>query len=324
VTSTDTAGHPDVAEISDLTEGLLPPSRTADIRQHLDACELCADVHASLEEIRGLLGTLPGPTHMPADVAGRIDAALAAEALLNATAPDSTEAPTVATASRPTPSGSLAEPSDGEIHRASDADEPARVSRETAASADRPAGHARATTTGPGRKDRKRAGRRRIAVLGAVFTAAALGLGSVLLSTLDDGKQSDDTAQGRQTASADTFSEGKLENQVATLLAKNEREGGGPRTPNSFGAESVPGSNEPKVLKEPVVPACVREGIGRNDTALAAEEGTFQGTEAVLVVLPDPSDAARVTAYIVDATCVDQPSASAKAKVLLKETYPRS
>ena len=86
--TTDTAGHPDVAEISDLTEGLLPPSRTADVRRHLDGCALCADVYASLEEIRGLLGTLPGPPRMPADIAGRIDAALAAEALLNATAPE--------------------------------------------------------------------------------------------------------------------------------------------------------------------------------------------------------------------------------------------
>lgn len=297
MTSTDTAGHPDVAEISDLTEGLLPPARSADIRQHLDACELCTDVRASLEEIRGLLGTLPGPTHMPADVAGRIDAALAAEALVSATAPDS--------------------------KGAARADERAHVSRETAAPADRPAGHARVSTSGPGRKGRKRGGRRRIAVLGAVFTAAALGLGSVLLSTLDDGKQPDDTAQGRQSASADTFSEGKLESQVAGLLAKNDS-GGSSRTPRSFGLESDRGNNEPKILKEPAVPSCVREGIGRNDTALAAEEGTYQGTEAMLVVLPDPADASRVTAYIVDSTCVGQPSASATAKVLLKESYPRS
>ncbi|WP_375165481.1 zf-HC2 domain-containing protein, partial [Streptomyces sp.] len=89
--TTDRAKHPDVAEISDLTEGLLPPERTADVRRHLDECELCADVHASLEEIRGLLGTMPGPPRMPAEVAGRIDAALAAEALLQSTAPDAEE-----------------------------------------------------------------------------------------------------------------------------------------------------------------------------------------------------------------------------------------
>lgn len=63
-TTTDSAEHPEVAEISDLTEGLLTPSRTVDVRRHLDGCALCADVYDSLEEIRGLLGTLPGPPRM--------------------------------------------------------------------------------------------------------------------------------------------------------------------------------------------------------------------------------------------------------------------
>ncbi|GAB2865010.1 hypothetical protein GCM10027074_35420 [Streptomyces deserti] len=295
------AGHPDVAEISDLAEGLLPPSRTTDIRQHLEQCELCADVYASLEEIRGLLGTLPGPARMPADVAGRIDAALAAEALLQATAPESTDARGV-DASR------------------SGEDEGAHVSRETPAPTDRPAGRPRSSTTGPGRKGRSRDGRRRIAVLGAVFTAAALGLGSVLLASFNDGQPSGNTAREQQSASADTFSEGKLEKQVADLLAENRSAGDGSRTPD-FDVESGPSANSPKVLKQATVPECVREGIGRNDAALAAEEGTYKGKEALLVVLPDASDATRVTAYIVEATCVDHPSSTTTAKVLLEHSY---
>lgn len=306
MTSTDTAGHPDVAEISDLTEGLLPPPRTADIRRHLDTCALCADVYASLEEIRGMLGTLPGPVQMPADVAGRIDAALAAEALLSATAPDSLTANDAAAASGFSPSPTPDSPTDvpdGTGDRASGTEQPAHVSRETVA-AGRPAGHARAAT-GPGRKNRQRSGRRRIAVLGTAFTVAALGLGSVLFSMMDnDTPSGGNTAHGRQSP-ADTFSADELRGQVATLL-------------------SGPESNEPKILKEPAVPACVREGIGRNDIALATEEGLFQGAKAMLVVLPEPSDASRVTAYIVEATCTDQPSASDKAKVLLKASYPRS
>lgn len=77
--TTDMTGHPDVAEIADLAEGLLPTTRTTEVRQHLESCELCADVYASLTEIQGLLGTLPAPAPMPDDVAARIDAALAAE-----------------------------------------------------------------------------------------------------------------------------------------------------------------------------------------------------------------------------------------------------
>jgi anti-sigma factor RsiW len=311
--TTDTAGHPDVAEISDLAEGILPPSRTADVRRHLDECELCADVYASLEEIRGLLGTLPGPPRMPGDVAGRIDAALAAEALLTSRAPESTDGPALVGASR-----SLADGDSG----AADGDGTTHVSRETTTPADRPAGRAHSSTTGPGRKGRKRVGRRRMAVLGAVFTAAALGFGSVLVSSLNDGNPGD-TARGQQSAAADTFAKEKLEKQVTDLLAQNGPAESGSRPPHSFGTETDSGGYSPRALQQPTVPDCVREGIGRSDEALATEKGIYKGTQALLVVMPDASDATRVDAYIVDATCVARPS-SGTAKVLLKQSYERS
>ncbi|OKI86789.1 hypothetical protein AMK11_11665 [Streptomyces sp. CB02414] len=285
--TTDMTGHPDVAEISDLTEGLLPPSRTTDVRRHLETCGLCTDVYTSLEEIQGLLGTLPGPERMPDDVAARIDAALTAETPLSATA----------------------------------ADDGVRVSRETSASTDRPAGNARPSSTGPGRKERRRGGRRRI-VLGAVAAAATLGLGSVVVSSLTGGDPADDTAHGQQTALADTFSEGKLKEQVAGLIADEQSTRNGPRTPRSFGMESETGA-ENHVFKQPSVPECVQRGIGRDDAALATKEGVYKGKEALLVVLPDAANDSRVTAYIVESACVGQPSVS-KAKVLLKHSYARS
>ncbi|GHH91371.1 anti-sigma factor family protein [Streptomyces capillispiralis] len=302
--TTDMAEHPDVAEISDLTEGLLPSARSADVRRHLDECALCADVHASLEEIRDLLGTAPGPPHMPAEVAGRIDAALAAEALLHATAPepDAAEEPS-ATA--------LASSDDDQTH----------VSRETSTPLDRPTGRPRSGTTGPGRKGRLRGGRRRVAVLGTVFTVAALGLGSVVLSSFNEGTGPE---EGHRATSSDTFSEGKLEKQVTDLLAQSTGSEKGSGSAHPFGMESESGAANPKVLKQPTVPDCVREGIGRNDAALATEEGTYQGKEALLVVLPDAADDTRVTAYIVEATCVDNPSADAAGEVLLKHSYTRS
>ncbi|MFJ9905346.1 anti-sigma factor family protein [Streptomyces sp. NPDC101152] len=305
--TTDMAGHPDVAEISDLTEGLLPPARTADIRQHLTECELCADVHASLEEIRGLLGTFPGPPGMPADIAGRIDAALAAEALLNATVHETEGAPSLVTASR-----SL-----------TDADDGTHVSRETSAPPQRPSGRARVSTTGPGRKDRKRTGRRRAAILGSVFAVAALGLGTVLVATLGDGKPSRPEASGPHTTTADTFSETKLGRQVSDLLAKEQNSGQGSSAPqSSVGVQGNPGIMSPKIDRTPSVPPCILNGIGRNDSALATKEGTYKGTHALLVVLPDLSDSTKVNAYIVDATCVTHPS-SATAKVLLTRSYTR-
>ncbi|MEU3254709.1 hypothetical protein [Streptomyces sp. NPDC006997] len=306
--TTDAAGHPDVAEISDLSEGLLTPGRTTAVRRHLDECELCADVYTSLEEIRGLLGTLPGTSPMPAEVAGRIDAALAAEALLNATTAKAFDSEPVE-ASR----------------TASGADHSARVSRETSP-VGRPAGHAPGSSTGPGRKDRKRGSRRRNVVLGAALSVAALGLGSVLWSPLS-GNEPDTSAQGEQSASADTFSEEQLETEVAHLLAEKQNRRGGVRSPGDSVVESVPSAptnGATGLFKETtvIVPECVQQTIDGQDAALAAREGVYQGTRALLVVLPDDADPSRVTAYLVDATCVDQ--ASVKARVLLKHSYPRS
>ncbi|MEV0742773.1 hypothetical protein AB0I51_44235 [Streptomyces sp. NPDC050549] len=307
------AGHPDVAEISDLTEGLLPPSRTTEVRQHLDECELCADVFDSLEEIRGLLGTLPGPPRMPTEIASRIDAALAAEALLGATTPETLAAPTLVSASR----------------SVSGEDTATHVSRETSPSADRPSGRAHAAT-GPGRKDRSRGGRRGRIVLGAVFTAAVLGAGSLFLQSLGDHKTSD-AAHGNPTNAADTFSKGKLESEVADLLSAKTATSRGAGTGDSWNAASVPdgpksSAKTPQTLIQPsgTIPNCIRQGINRgNEDVLGAKKGTYNGNAAYLVVLPDASDSTRVTAYVVDAACVSGQT-SAPGKVLLTRSYARS
>lgn len=76
---TDAAQHPDASEISDLS--ILAPSRAASVRKHLGGCSSCAEIKDSLDEIQKLLGRLPDPVEMPSDIADRIDAALAAEAL---------------------------------------------------------------------------------------------------------------------------------------------------------------------------------------------------------------------------------------------------
>ncbi|MFI1164890.1 hypothetical protein ACH4UM_15030 [Streptomyces sp. NPDC020801] len=313
---TDRAGHPDVSELSDLTEGLLAPSRTADVRRHLHECELCADVYASLGEIRGLLGTLPGPTAMPADIAGRIDAALAAEALLSATTPESPYRPDTPAAG------------DGYSVQPGAAGTETPVSRETSA-ADRPAGHARVSSTGPGRRARTartRRGRRRIAVLGSAFAVAALGVVSVVVVSVHNDKGGTSTAHGRPSVSAGTFAEGTLQSQVTDLLHKAQESQDATHAPHSLGVDSAQGTDRPNVLKsQPTVsvPSCVRQGINNAGTPLAAQEGTYDGKDSYLVVLPDASgDSTRVTAYLVDAACVRHPSAS--AKILLSHSYARS
>ncbi|MHC5906179.1 anti-sigma factor family protein [Streptomyces sp. S6] len=305
--TTDTTGHPDVAELSDLTEGLLTPSRSAELHRHLDDCDLCSDTHASLEEIRSLLGTFAEPVTMPDDVAQRIDAALAAEAaapLASAEAAVSESAPSEST------------PLD--VSRETE-HETVDVSRETSA-ADRPSGRARATT-GPGRKDkskdkskdRPRPRRRTAAVIG-VFTAAALGLGSVLVSSLMN-----DGDNGTTNTAADTFSKSSLPDEVAKLFPDKHR------TAPSFtpkGEVGIQGNGEsPKVLQAVNVPACVQQGTARTDDALATKPGVYKGKDVLLVVFPDTSDAGRVDAYLVDTDCVKDPAA--QADVLFKATYTR-
>ncbi|MGW7606042.1 hypothetical protein ACWGKW_01930 [Streptomyces sp. NPDC054766] len=299
--TTDKAGHPDVAEISDLTEGLLSPSRTEDVRQHLDGCVLCTDVYDSLEEIRGLLGTLPGPQHMPDDVAGRIDAALAAEALLSATAPD----------------------------EASDTDDDrAHVSRETS-NAGGPSGHPRAAT-GPGRPHRARHGRRRAVLLTTAFAVVALGLGAILVQSLGDDSSGSthQTATQQESGSRSTFSEKTLRSEVSDLLAKNKKSGDSSASAKPWGVESQDGGTDSGGVKTlitpiPAVPQCVQQGTGDPGALLAAKEGSYQGTGVYLLVVSDVADKARVTAYIVDSSCSKQTSPS-PGRLLLTRSYTRS
>lgn len=297
--STDADQHPDVSEISDLAEGLLPVSRATELRRHLDDCPLCADVQTSLAEIRGLLGTLPGAGRMPADVAGRIDAALAAEALLSATAPSgpvdvSRETSTAATPPSPTA---------------------------TPPSATRPAGHPRAAT-GPGRSRRPR---RRTAVLGAVLSAAAVGMSVLLLQSgtrmSADSGATKDASISAVSGTPQDFSGEPVRDRVDSLLSAGITSAE-PRIEKVPPTESDGPAVSPKSSPAVAVPSCVQRGTGRTEQPLASEEGRYGGTDAYLVVLPHPTDAALVQAYVVDASCTDA-SGSPAGELLLTRTFSR-
>ncbi|GGS58386.1 hypothetical protein [Streptomyces cinerochromogenes] len=316
--TTDTAGHPDVAEISDLTEGLLAPDRSTDIQRHLHACEPCADVYASLEEIRDLLGSVPQLETMPADVAARIDAALAAEALPAFADEDASDRVSRETSPHTEPTaGRATEPAAGRAteHAVEHTIEPA---------ADRPAGRPRAAT-GPGRKEAKRGRRRGRFVLGAVLTAAVLGTGSLVLTSLG-GNGDHTTAHGTPTPSAETFSGDSVQHQAQVLLATKKELPQGSEKPrlNAGGASETPSTEGPNTLIQTAVPVpdCVRQALHQSADVLGAKTGTYGGKAAYLVVVADTQDSKRVTAYVVDAACVRQENASA-GKVLLKQSVAR-
>ncbi|GAA3478834.1 hypothetical protein [Streptomyces yanii] len=313
--TTDTTQHPDVSEISELTEGLLSPSRTAEVSRHVDDCALCGDVRSALEEIRGLLGTLPAPARMPNDVADRIDAALAAEADVSRETEAAAE------------QGQEAGDQGARGLEAENSETQSNVP-------DRPSGHPRAAS-GPGR----RSARRRRIVLGTALGAAAVGISVLMLQMVQtsqdsSGSKAADMGASASKAEASAFSGSPLSQRVHTLLSNVEASP--PKRPNtekqapSVDVQSTPGGEPPAAsasdtpLRAPVasVPACVQLSTGRKTAALAVEEGTYEGTKAFLVVLPHETDAALVQAYVIDASCVRTDPAG-KGDLLLTRTYAR-
>lgn len=302
---TSTAGtdeHPEVAEISALAEGLLPPERVADLRVHLADCVLCADVRDSLEEIRGLLGTLPGPPRMPEAVAARIDAALAAEALIHATRPEAAADATDTSADAVAAKDDTPPPAADTAH----------VSRETTPVVDRPLGHS-GGSTGPGRTSRR--ARRSRRAFTAATSVAALILAGVVVHALHDDDNSPE-ATGRPSSTAGTFSGVALTDRVHQLLTLP----GHAVAPN---AGTQNGGNTPFSARTPLPPACVLKATGSADAPLGTAKGSYRGHTSYLVVLPHTADPERVDAYVVDASCAAAGSATAKGTVLTHEVYRR-
>ncbi|MFE3096957.1 hypothetical protein ACFXG1_24405 [Streptomyces sp. NPDC059248] len=312
--------HPDVSEISDLTEGLLPPSRSEWLLEHLADCALCRDVRSSLEEIRELLGTVPGTPRMPTDIAERIDAALAAEALLAAGRPDNPDATGATGATDSFDAFDVSRETSKALVPPSTAGEPPPTATGPAT---RPTGRARGTT-GPGRSPGRR--RRRAVVLGAAFGVVAVGV-SVLsfqaLTSTDDDRQHAKTSSS-YSSGPDEFSEATLEQRVRTLLAVQPvpEDGGTAMTTEEMPGSAPAGPGTEMGGPGPSVPPCVQRGTGRTAPPIAVERGRYQGSDAYLVVLPAPVDGRRVEAFVVDAGCVDSRS-SAAGTVLLTHSYPR-
>ncbi|MFH8567633.1 anti-sigma factor family protein [Streptomyces sp. NPDC017993] len=308
MTTTGTGQHPEVSEISDLTDGLLSPSRTADLRNHLASCALCEDVYESLEEIRGLLGTLPGPSRMPADVAGRIDAALAAEALLDATAPATGTLVSRETTRDPSP-----------VSRETGESVPTRGSTST-----RPAGRPRGVS-GPGRQTTggrsSRTRRWPRLLLGTAAAAAVFGLGGLLVqNAATDGapgssQDSSTAATGQSEGGTSALTSATLGSHVHDLLKSK-----GTHKSPEMGTRSSP--ETPLRGGADTIPSCVRQGIGRTETPLASTQSRYEGKDAFLVVLPHPSDPSQVSAYIVSSSCISA-TPPAPGKVLLSHSYQR-
>ncbi|GGO86234.1 anti-sigma factor family protein [Wenjunlia tyrosinilytica] len=291
--------HPEVEEISALTEGVLPQDRTDEVRAHLFGCELCADVRDSLEEIRGLLGRLPGPPQMPADVAGRIDAALAAETLLAATSPTPGEPVERRPASTPQ-------------RRAHAAGGPARSAR-----------------SGPGRGQGGGSRRRRSPAVLLALTCAlvVLGFSAFFISALTSGDSGSDMGAkaDRATAPVHGYTDANLEPTVRKLLTSGQDDSSAKyHRENGETSERSPLVRPSKNPVGPSLPGCVLKATGRpSEQPLATDQGVYRGKQVDVVVLPDRSDSRRVNVFLVDSSCANA-SPSGTGTVLLQRTVPRS
>jgi hypothetical protein len=78
------SAHLDYETLADLAEGLLDDEPAASAAEHLADCDECRERSAELAEVSRLLAESPVPP-MPAELAARIDAAVAAESMSTAT-----------------------------------------------------------------------------------------------------------------------------------------------------------------------------------------------------------------------------------------------
>jgi hypothetical protein len=158
--------------------------------------------------------------------------------------------------------------------------------------------------------------------------AAAVGVSVMFLQSTQTGSR-EDAATAQKEASVSTaardgaeFSGSALDARVHSLLAAGPTQEAAPRIERAPSQDSAPTSVSPKSSPDAAVPACVQQGTGRTDAPIAAEQGTYEGAAAYLVLMAHPKDSTRVQAYVVDADCVDRPADPA-GELLLTQSFPR-
>ncbi|MEU4299327.1 hypothetical protein [Kitasatospora aureofaciens] len=303
--------HPSVEELADLAEGLVEPAEAArTLHRHLNGCAECRETADALAEVQALLGAVE-PEPVPADVAARLDAALA-EAALTETA--RTEATGGADRPQESPRRSPAD-----ARRTDAPATPVRAVPAPSAPPSRPG-----SSSGPGRP---RLRRRRFAVLlGAAAALAAFGLGGALLldhsegsgtsaasaaSAASAGLPEDQSARTPHLAGPGTaYREDQLAAQVQQLLARSGAEPGlratGPARSGAAPAEGarpeLSGPDSPAAPASPAASpaACQAPAPG---TPLATDRGSYQGSPVEVLVYPAPGRAGYVDVYLRSPDC---------------------
>ncbi|MGW2370852.1 hypothetical protein [Kitasatospora sp. NPDC001683] len=303
--------HPSVEELADLAEGLVEPAGAAEaLHRHLDGCAECRGTADALTEVQALLGAVE-PEPVPADVAARLDAALAEAALADRSAARSAQRPPERPRQASATTGRTGAPAT-----------PVRAVPAPSAPPPRPA-----ASSGPGRP---RLRRRRFAVLlGAAAALAAFGLGGALLldhsgdsgtsaaSAAATGVAQDQSARTPHLSGPGTvYREDRLAAQVQQLLARSGTEPGlrasEPAKSGAAPAEGVrPELSGPTSPAAPASPtACPAPAPG---APLATDQGSYLGAPVEVLVYPSPGRPGFVDVYLRSPDC---------GPVVLHQTVP--
>ncbi|MFI9360151.1 anti-sigma factor family protein [Kitasatospora sp. NPDC053057] len=306
--------HPSVEELADLAEGLVEPAEAARaLHRHLDGCAECRETADALAEVQALLGAVE-PEPMPADVAARLDAALAEAARTDLSAAGTAEHPRESPRQAPATARRTAAPAT-----------PVQAVPAPSAPPSRPTSPS--ASSGPGRP---RPRRRRFAVLlGAAAALAAFGLGGALLldhsegsgtsaaSAASVGVPEDQSARTPHlTGPGTVYREDRLAAQVQQLLARSGAEPGlratGPAKSGAAPAEGArPELSGPSSPTAPASPAaCQAPAPG---TPLATDRGSYQGSPVDVLVYPTPGRPGFVDVYLRSSDC---------GPVVLQRTVP--
>ena len=311
-------GHPDDETIAAFREDLLPARKAARIAAHLAECPRCAEVDAQLAAVTAALARTPAPP-MPASLAARLDAALAAEIAArpadgaSAGHADQAEGAPAGLAAPAAPTG----PADRTVPADHAASPAARARRGPGTGPGRAGpGHGGPGPGGPGRRaGRPRAGSRlslRIAAAAAVVAVLAVGgyavarvaaggqeTSSASSSSAPSGGSAASRSSGsalgpeaapraaptaglRLVASGTTYRAGQLPAQVAAVLKRYPVQGhAGAAPPAAAGAGSA---------AFPHLAACVSHVAGGQRPRLVniAHYGT---QPAAVIVVPVPGTA---------------------------------
>ncbi|MFJ2578308.1 hypothetical protein [Kitasatospora aureofaciens] len=291
--SPDSRGfHPTVDELADLAEGLIDSADTAGaLRRHLDGCAECRETADALSEVQVLLGEVETPP-MPADVAARLDAALAEAAAASAAA-----------------DGEASDRPQEAPGRAAGAPTPATPSRPATAPAAPPARPTGATGPGRPRPRRRRVG----LLLGAAAALAAIGLsGALLLPADSDSAKSAVSAgapaaadaghstRGEHAVGAGTaYRDDQLATQIQQLLARS-----GTTTQGRTTGPAKPSAAAPVEGQQALTPEAPRTcPAPAEGTPLATDHGSYAGAPVDVLVYPVPGKPGVVDVYLRSPDC---------------------